>query len=132
MAKTKEQVLAMNLTATEKKRAEDYFKSNERFGRPSEIDCNSVKEVKEFLADLQKNYEARKKADERRNERLQPYYELKKFIVTNKNYISRELVDSFIEKVEVERMKANTKPLLKEVKKLLDKGISKDEIHKLF
>lgn len=61
MAKSKEQVLAMNLTAAEKKRAEDYFKSNERFGRPSEIDCNTVKEVKDFLADLQKNYEARRK-----------------------------------------------------------------------
>lgn len=62
--RTKEQVLAIGtLTAQQRKRAEDFFKAAERFGKPQQINANTNDEVKKFLDELIVKYDKRKAAE---------------------------------------------------------------------
>lgn len=68
--KTKEQVLAIGtLSAQQRQRAEAFFQAAERFGKPQEIEANTVEEVKTFLNGLQTRYEKRKAAEQRKHDR---------------------------------------------------------------
>ena len=128
---TKEQVFSLNLTPAEKERAEAYFFACERFKRPLEIEGATEKEIKDFLAEQETKYQKRKSLDKKRSEKLEPYFELKKFIVKNKNYITEELLNDIQNKVELEKKKAETKQLKSAVEKLIAKGFTKSQIAEL-
>lgn len=64
---TKEQVLALNLTPTEKARVEGFYQSFERFNWTVEKDkfaaCTTLEQVKAVCSDLQAAYEKRKEQE---------------------------------------------------------------------
>lgn len=70
MGKTKAQVLGVvGLTQAQKDRAEAFFLTQERFGKPQEMPVNTNQEVKDYLTKMVEAYEKRKEREAKKRER---------------------------------------------------------------
>lgn len=104
--KTKEQVLAMNLSPELKKRAEDYFMAQERFGKPASLNANTNKEVELLLQGMQTRYKARKEAEARKKQRkLEEQAQISQIYSLVKQakaagFSSQEILDTLNEKIK--------------------------------